>query len=207
MDDIIDAIVQLEWKFFDKVQNEGGRADCQNDWQTFSVMRRSQYQAWTGPMLESWLSDLLRAYDEGRNPLTEKYGYMMCVSDPAGSQDTAARLPQVPQEKKELAHRIVARLLPLNEAYRQKYPHVAGRGRPLRTSEEAAAGWTSIETYETGELWTYSQETLKLFDEHLAELEKSGRSYPEMVVENGLKQRGFESIRQAEEYLAKKERG
>ena len=207
MDDIIDAIVQLEWKFFDKVQNEGGRADCQDDWQTFSVMRRSQYQAWTGPMLESWLSDLLRAYDEGRNPLTEKYGYMMFISDPQGGAEVASRLPQVTDEKKQLAAAIVKRLLPLNEAYRQKYPHVAGRGRPLRTSEEAAVGWTSIETYETGELWTYSQETLKLFDEHLAELEKSGQSYPEMVVENGLKQRGFESIQQAEEYLAKKAKG
>ena len=99
MDDIIDAIVQLEWKFFDKVQNEGGRADCQNDWQTFSVMRRSQYQAWTGPMLESWLSDLLRAYDEGRNPLTEKYGYMMQSTSPDEYAAIKDQLPVISFQK------------------------------------------------------------------------------------------------------------
>ena len=206
-EELIENIIETEWNFFDKVHNEGGRASCQDDWPTFSVMRRSQYQAWSLPLIESWRADLQTAAQEDRNPLTEKYGYMMCVSDPQGSQETAAQLPQVPFEKRQLARRIVEKLLPLNEAFRRQYPRVAGRGRPLHTSEEAAAGWTSVETYETGELWTYSQKTLELLEKRLDELANEGKSYPEMVIENSLVQRGFKSLAEAEEYLKAKEKG
>ena len=187
MEDIIESIIQMEWEFFDKVENEGGRASCQDNWETFSKMRRSQYMAWPEPLIESWKSDLVRANEEGRNPLTEKYGYMMCVSP----------------KKIDTARRIVDRLIPQNETFRAKYPRVSGRGRPLRTSEEPAAGWTSIETYELGELWTYSQKTLELFEANLDAFEKEGKSYPETVVENGLKLRGFKSLEEAEAILAR----
>ena len=129
---------------------------------------------------------------------------MMCISDLEANKETASRLPPVPPEKREAARRIVDRLIPQNEVFRAKYPRISGRGRPLKTSEEPAAGWTSIETYELGELWTYSQRTLELFEANLDAFEKEGRSYPETVVENGLKLRGFQSLDQAEEYLAKR---
>ena len=203
MENIIESIIRMEWEFFDKVENEGGRASCQDNWETFSKMRRSQYMAWPEPLLESWKSDLVRANEEGRNPLTEKYGYMMCISDPEGNEETALRLPPVSPEKIDTARRIVDRLIPQNEVFRAKYPRVSGRGRPLRTSEEPAAGWTSIETYELGELWTYSQKTLELFEENLDAFEKEGKSYPETVVENGLKLRGFKSLEEAEAILAR----
>lgn len=203
MEDIIESIIQMEWEFFDKVENEGGRASCQDNWETFSKMRRSQYMAWPEPLIESWKSDLVRANEEGRNPLTEKYGYMMCISDPEGNAETALRLPPVSPEKIDTARRIVDRLIPQNEVFRAKYPRVSGRGRPLRTSEEPAAGWTSIETYELGELWTYSQKTLELFEANLDAFEKEGKSYPETVVENGLKLRGFKSLEEAEAILAR----
>lgn len=203
MEDIIESIIQMEWEFFDKVENEGGRASCQDNWETFSKMRRSQYMAWPEPLIESWKSDLVRANEEGRNPLTEKYGYMMCISDPEGNEETALRLPPVSPEKIDTARRIVDRLIPQNETFRAKYPRVSGRGRPLRTSEEPAAGWTSIETYELGELWTYSQKTLELFEANLDAFEKEGKSYPETVVENGLKLRGFKSLEEAEAILAR----
>ena len=32
---MIDEIIQLEWEQFDKVQNVGGRANCQDDFKTF----------------------------------------------------------------------------------------------------------------------------------------------------------------------------
>ncbi len=204
MEDIIECIIQMEWNFFDKVENEGGRASCQDNWDTFSKMRRSQYMAWSKPLLESWKADLVLARKEGRNPLTEKYGYMMCISDPENSEETARSLPPVSFDKKQAARRIADRLIPQNEAFRNKYPRVSGRGRPLRTSEEPAAGGTSIETYALGELWTYSQRTLELFETNLDAFEKEGRSYPETVVEYGLKLRGFESLDQAEEYLEKR---
>ena len=203
MKKLIEEIIKIEWAFFDKVKNEGGRAECQDDFRTFSIMRRSQYMAWSPAMLASWMDDLREALDdeEGRNPLTEKYGYMMCISEPDKNTELAKRLPDISEEKKAIAHRITEKLLPQNEAFRAKYPNVAGRGRPLRTSEEAASGFTSIETYELGELFTYSMRTLKLFEEHLTGLEKEGVSYPETVIENSLRQRGFTGLAHAEEYL------
>ena len=205
MEDVIESIVEMEWNFFDEVKSEGGRASCQDNWDTFSKMRRSQYMAWSEALLESWKADLVRAREEGRNPLTEKYGYMMCISDPENNEETARRLPPVSPEKKQAARRIADRLIPQNEAFHHKYPHLSGRGRPLRTSEEPAGGGTSMETYALGELWTYSQRTLELFEANLDNFEQEGRSYPETVVENSLKLRGLEGLDQAEDYLARRE--
>lgn len=206
MNNIIEEIIKIEWAFFDRVENEGGRAECQDDLRTFAVMRRSQYMAWSPAMLESWRDDLREAIEDAdvRNPLTEKYGYMMCIGEPEKNGELSKRLPFVSEEKKAAARRITEKLLPQNEAFRKKYPNVAGRGRPLRTSEEKITGITSIETYELGELYTYSMRTLALFEKHLEELEKAGVSYPETVVTNSLTQRGFTSLTQAEEYLAAK---
>ena len=58
---LIDKIVELEWKQFDGVKNEGGRASCQNDFETFSIMRKSQYLTWTKELLSSYYNDLLLA--------------------------------------------------------------------------------------------------------------------------------------------------
>ncbi|MFR0950514.1 MAG: DUF4125 family protein [Ruminococcus callidus] len=39
----VEQLAELEFRTFDKVQGIGGRAACQDDWETFSIMRRSQY--------------------------------------------------------------------------------------------------------------------------------------------------------------------
>ena len=41
-EELVRRIAKTEFEAFDKVKNEGGRASCQNDWPTFSVMRKSQ---------------------------------------------------------------------------------------------------------------------------------------------------------------------
>ena len=53
-DELIDAIVQIEWPMFAGVNNEGGKAACQMDLATFRIMRISQYSAWGEELLESW---------------------------------------------------------------------------------------------------------------------------------------------------------
>ena len=54
-EDLVKQLVELEWQCFDKVENEGGRADCQNDWNTFFIMRTSQYLTWTSSMIKSYI--------------------------------------------------------------------------------------------------------------------------------------------------------
>ena len=62
---MIDKVIAEEWSQFDKVQNIGGRADCQDDYETFRIMRRSQYMIWSQEMLESFYNDLVSAKDSG----------------------------------------------------------------------------------------------------------------------------------------------
>lgn len=207
MEKTIEKIIELEWRFFDLVQNEGGRASCQDDWKTFRIMRGSQFMAWSQPLRESWYKDLLRARSEGRNPLTEKYGYMMCVADPRANREMMDRLPPVSEEKKSLSRKIVDRLVQQNAAFARRYPLVAGHARPLRTADEGAGTMTSMETYQLGELWTYSQRTLILLDEHLARLAGEGVNYAELVVRNSLIQKGFAGLEDAEALLAARQSG
>ena len=75
-------IVKREWVLFDQVHNIGGRASCQDNWPAFYVMRISQFLAWNKSILISYWNDLTEAEQEGRNPLSEKYGYMMEVTSP-----------------------------------------------------------------------------------------------------------------------------
>ena len=197
MEDLINEIIALEWAFFDKVQNEGGRAPCQDDFRTFRAMRGSQYEAWNEAALESWRADLTAARAAGRNPLAEKYGYMMCIDAPEENRALAAQLPPVSEEKLSLARAIVEKLAPQNEAFAARYPLVASHARPLHSGE----GETSIETYQLGELLTYSEKTLRLLGAHIAELEARGVSYAELIIENGLKRRGFRRLDDAEKFL------
>ena len=43
----IEEIIKIEWQMFQNVDNLGGRADCQDDFETFYIMRRSQYDNWS----------------------------------------------------------------------------------------------------------------------------------------------------------------
>ncbi len=76
-EDLIEKIIGEEWKQFDRVNNEGGRASCQDNWPTLHIMRKSQFENWNERMLESYYKDVTRAAEEGWNLLTEKYARMM----------------------------------------------------------------------------------------------------------------------------------
>jgi len=77
MTEIIEKIISLEWEMFQRVENEGGRASCQDDPTTFYHMRKSQFSAWTEEICLSYLEDLRAAAKSGRNLVEEKYARMM----------------------------------------------------------------------------------------------------------------------------------
>lgn len=81
---LIEEICEMEYTLFDKVQNEGKRAACQDNKTVFKIMRSAQFHVWSMKSLKSWRQDLIRAISEGRNPFSEKYGYMMESTYPAG---------------------------------------------------------------------------------------------------------------------------
>ena len=61
--ELIERIVKQEWDFFQQVNNEGGRADCQDNWETFLIMRTAQYDPWPMKLLLQMNLDLMNAED------------------------------------------------------------------------------------------------------------------------------------------------
>ena len=76
-DDLVSKIIEREWDMFQNVSNIGGKASCQQDYQTFEIMRYSQAMSWSEATLKSYLTDLQNARKNKRNLLTEKYARMM----------------------------------------------------------------------------------------------------------------------------------
>ena len=169
-DPLIAAIIEAEWQMFDKVQNEGGRAACQNDARTFAIMRYSQFAPLPQDVLESYRDDLEQAAREGRNLLAEKYAYMMEYSDPAAFDRTLRdHLPAVSAYKQALCARIANRLIRDEQQFAARYPALHAQGRP---TEGAQADDVSVHVYALGELKTYSERTLERYEAWL-------RAHPE----------------------------
>lgn len=74
----IQKIIAIEWAMFDCVNKGKGRASCQDDPDTFLIMRQAQFDAWCEELVDSYLSDLLIADAKGMNLIELKYLYMMC---------------------------------------------------------------------------------------------------------------------------------
>ena len=201
METTINQILDIEWDMFGAVQNIGGRASCQDDLKTFTIQRGSQLRAWTQDMRESYLRDLQAARSEGRNPLAEKYGYMMEHTSPAEYEQIKAGLPAVSPEKKALISGITAVQVAWLEDLSARYPYVTGNGRPIHRSEDSLYA-TSFETYLTGELATYSENTLEYYDEYIQNLLKEHKNLNEMILLHTCLAYGYESIEDAENRLA-----
>lgn len=193
---IVEDIIQKEWVMFDKVNNEGGRASCQNNYPTFHIMRQSQFLAWNEKMLESYLRDLENAKAEGRNLLTEKYAYMMESTYPEEYEKIKNVLPVVPQEKMDMIEEISTIYMKQTEEFAAEYPRYMTRTRPVHSKDDKY--FTSIETYLKCELKTYSENTVKEYVEYLKELDKEGKKIVYMIFENTVKCYGYDSLKDAE---------
>jgi hypothetical protein len=201
---IIDVIVETEWKMFDKVQNVLGRAECQNNRETFELMRRSQFEAWDEKLLVSYLADLREAEKEGRNMLTEKYAYIMEYTNPEEFASIKDRLPELSPEKRMLVRRITDRELEKYDRLAETFPSITARGRPEYSSQETN-GYASIESYMLGELSSYSCRTLKIYEQYQEALSREGENIPRLILENTMKKYGFSSPEEAEQWAQKEQ--
>lgn len=193
-----DEIVEREWNFFQQARNEGGRASCQNDWETFRIMRESQFEAWPRELQESYLEDLREAEAAGWNMVAEKYARMMESTAPEQYRELEGQLPQVSVQKRALADAIAAIQVGWMEAFAESYPHLAGNARLVHTAEDTV--WdTSAETYLRGELLTYSEQTLRLYGAFVAELAKTDGNLNADIIERTVKKYGYASLADAED--------
>ncbi len=200
--EMIDEIVELEWAAFDKARNEGGRASCQNDWDTFSIMRQSQYRTWPDELLASYLADLRDATARGWNMIAEKYGRMEESTAPEAYAKIRDILPPRSEAHRAIVDQIAAIQVQWMEEFAAEYPRMAGNARSIHASEDTELN-TSYETYLKGELGTYSDATLKLYGRFVVSLCRQGENLARMTMENTAKLYGYADLRAAEAALAK----
>ena len=198
--ELIENIVGIEWDMFQATRNEGARADCQNNYNTFTLMRRSQFMAWNDELLRSYLADLEEGERSGRNLVTEKYARMMQSTAPdeyAGFKDS---LPQIDEERRTIAEQIIAIQVGWLEEFVAEYPALAGQIRYIHTSEDDMYD-TSAETYLRGELDTYSKDTFILYCRYVIGLYQEGKNLNKMIMENTVLQYGYKSLEDAQKRM------
>lgn len=194
---VIDKIIELEWKQFDKVINEGGRASCQNNYGTFSIMRRSQYMAWNEDLLNSYYNDLVAAQQKGWNLITEKYARMMKSTAPDRYATLQHELPARSPEREQITEEIVRIQVAWMEEFAQQYPKMAENARSIHTYQDTEYD-TSYETYLRGELGTYGEETFVLYGRFIADLMRQNRNLAYEIMRNTAGLYGYESLEKAE---------
>lgn len=193
---LIENIIFLEWKQFQATQNEGGRASCQDDFETFNIMRQSQYLAWYDDVLESYYQDILEAEKKPWNLVTEKYARMMESTAPDEYKQLEDKLPKLSQERINKQEKIISKRVQWEEEFAKKYPALHDTARPIHTSEDTT--WeTSFETYERGELSTYSDKTVDLYLKMVQDMDDKGVNLSEITVSYMVKFYGYDSLEQA----------
>ena len=198
--ELVDKVIALEWEQFDQVDNMGGRADCQDDFATFSIMRKSQYLTWDEELLESFHNDLLLAKERGWNLITEKYARMMKSTAPKEYALLEKTLPVLSEDRIQIQEEIIKIQVNWMEEFSSLYPKLAGHARSIRTSEDSLYN-TSYETYLRGEISTYSKETLILYGNMIARLLNEGKNLTFEIMENTVKLYGYQTLEDAESDL------
>ena len=198
----IEQIIDMEWDMFQHTENIGGRASCQDDFETFYIMRRTQYESWREDMVALYLDFAAACQRDGRNLVMEKYANMMQYTDlHYYNKHLKPYLPETPAASWPLINKIVKAMIAWELEFAELYPKLAGASRPI-TSDYDKYGFTSLETYASGELETYPVELLKLYADYVDELQASGKSLSLLNQEVMVKLYGYDSIEAAEASLA-----
>lgn len=192
------SIAKAEFEAFDKVQNEGGRASCQNNWPTFKVMRMSQYMTWDEDMLLQYLYEFKTNYANGRNMIQEKYARMMASTAPEEYAAFADQLPEISKEKQDIMEQIIELQVKWMEEFAKEYPKLAGNARTIHTAEDLPYD-TSYETYLRGELGTYSDKLIEMYGRYIVEYAKNGKSVARDIMANTIRFYGYKSFEEAEQ--------
>ncbi len=196
-EELVEDIARLEFEAFDKVHNEGGRASCQNDWFTFSIMRKSQYLTWNRTMLLQYLYDFHREFYRGHNLIEEKYGRMMESTAPEKYEEIKDHFPELSPEKRSIIEQICGLQVKWMEEFAAEYPALADNARSIHTSEDNPFN-TSYETYLRGELGTYSDKMLELYGRYIVAYAAEGKNLAYDIMGNSVRMYGYRDIGEAE---------
>jgi hypothetical protein len=148
-EELISQILEMEWEMFTSVQAKGRSASCQEDPDSFRIIRTANFMTWSETTLASYLSDVKMAKAKGRNLMTEKYARMEGL------------IPPLNLESSHIIDRIVRKECLWAEDYIKSTPG-ARLARPIYARDDEP-GVTSSETYSRAELETYSSRTLDFY--------------------------------------------
>lgn len=194
----IDRLIEMEWEMFHSVNEGGPKASCQEDPETFYGMRKAQFSSWDDATVDSYYRDVENAAASGRNLVMEKYIHMMKTTQPEEYRALLPRVVMPSEQARILARKITDKMIEQTRSLHEQYPYVSGAGRPLRSSEDYR-GFTSVETYQLGELYTYSLNTLQCLWNHFCRLEAEGKSLARIILEHTVAHYGYDSLEKAEE--------
>ena len=197
---LVEEITRLEFAAFDRVRNVGGRASCQDDWFTFSIMRKSQYMTWNRTMLMQYLYDFQRELSRGHNLIEEKYGRMMESTAPEEYDRIKHHFPVISDQKKAIIEAVVQLQVGWMEEFEQHYPTLAGNARSVHTKEDNLYN-TSYETYLRGEISTYSDKMLELYGRYVVEYAEKDQNLTYHIMQNSVEMYGYHNFKEAEEQL------
>lgn len=201
MVDSIAKILQYEWEMFTVVNNMGGRAECQDQYGTFSIMRTAQAEVWSEELRQSYLCYLEQAKAEGRNLMTEKYARIMKYTHPDEYELLKDQLPPVTPRMDELVERITRRFQEWTAQTNAKYRALSMLGRPATDGGASMISSVSTASYMKGELYTYGEEALELYDALVEQAIRDGRNLQEEILLSTVKQYGYSSIEEADKAM------
>lgn len=200
MDASVKELLNLEWRLFDDAPHAGQRSARPEDQELFNISRSSQLEAWSPELRKSWRQDLADAQAEGRNPINEKYIYMLKRADPEQYDALKSELPAPCPEKLWLVDWICQAQIAWQEELTRKYPRLTKNSRAIHETEDSRES-VSFETFLRGELMICSVYTLRLYASLVERVQKAAGNFCEDVLENTVRQLGYASLHAAEATL------
>lgn len=197
----IKRLVSLEWSYFTSVHNKNGRAACQDNQKTFSVMRVAQASNWSKELVDCWVRDLIAFKQQNRNPMTEKYARMEQGVDPDSYAEIELYLPEVSPEVEGLSASIAHQMGVWSDEFSRQYPSVAKLGRPSY-SEDDSLGRISTETYCRCELMSFSVQTLRMYNSLVKRYLENGMNFYTRTLATTVELLGYASLEAAERAAA-----
>lgn len=187
--ELIDIILEIEWNYFTNLKNTGGRASCQDNKKEFLITRGSQWENLNMEILLSYLDDLKQYKLEGRNPLFEKYAYMMQYTHKDEYEKLVKYLPKKNEKKEKLIDKIEEIVMNWEREFIKKYPNLAKYVRGVDVDDTGLIA--STRTYLRGEHSTYSYKTNLLYLNYISSIDYN---LAEKIYETIFKKKGYKNL-------------
>jgi len=195
----IKRIIEIEYDMFSSIDGPYGRSECQDNFKTFSIMRKAQFDAWSDDMISEYLNECNTSVKAGRNHVAEKYAFMMKYTHPEEYDQIKASLCEPDENTIASIEKIVKNAVFWQKSLALDYPGLMRHGRAIETAEDTPCE-VSFETYLRGELYTYTKTLIQAYETYIHELDLQGRNLPETILENTIHAYGYKTLKDAEKH-------